>query len=611
MAALLALMATATLLCLNIEMTSGRPGKAVFEGDMAFTTEQIEIVKESIKTKKDIEEVASVKYAATNAAFPKWTNAIMPYTLSSSLSSRARYAIKQGMDEWEGATCIRFKKRTTERSYVEFFPGSGCWGHVGMTGGKSQISVGPGCEHRHVMTHEIGHALGFFHEQSRTDRDSYVTIVWNNVPKNLHSAFEKYGRDKLDSLGEPYDYGSIMHYPWNAFSTNGRNTLVPKRRVPQQPYVRLSKSDAIQASRMYKCGKTKPEPATKPPVPTGPVTKPPVPPVTKCVEVIVEKIQRVPFSGNICADRHGSCRNWARRGECRRNPAYMRSNCCRSCGSGGSCSDKNSSCGWWARRGECRRNPGYMNINCKKSCGKCSTKKVIKKKVRKCTVVPTEGPITPPIPTDEPITPPIPTDEPITPPIPSEIPPVPTDVPATKIPPLSTAAPPVNKTDKPTPPVTLPPVPSACNIYNNAGLEDGSLVNENLAASTSYSKNFDAAKARLGNPLAWCSGTLDEKQYLQIDIGNLSLVDSVMTQGLDTPVPHFVKKFYVSYSEDNKLWNNVVGASFWAIKEFEANKDGKSKVKNEFKPPIVARYIKIHPIEWENHICLRAELKIC
>ncbi len=66
-------------------------------------------------------------------------------------------------------------------------------------------------------------------------------------------AFAKYGRDKLDSRGEPYDYGSIMHYPWNAFSTNGRNTVKPKRRVVNPPYRVLSKSDAIQANRMYNC----------------------------------------------------------------------------------------------------------------------------------------------------------------------------------------------------------------------------------------------------------------------------------------------------------------------------------------------------------------------
>ena len=29
-------------------------------------------------------------------------------------------AIKAGMDEWTTKTCIRFKERTDERSYVEF-----------------------------------------------------------------------------------------------------------------------------------------------------------------------------------------------------------------------------------------------------------------------------------------------------------------------------------------------------------------------------------------------------------------------------------------------------------------------------------------------------------
>ena len=44
----------------------------------------------------------------------------------SNAGSRAISAINQGIAEWQAATCIRFKKRTTETNYLEFFRGSGC-----------------------------------------------------------------------------------------------------------------------------------------------------------------------------------------------------------------------------------------------------------------------------------------------------------------------------------------------------------------------------------------------------------------------------------------------------------------------------------------------------
>lgn len=66
-----------------------------------------------------------------------------------------------------------------------------------------------------------------------------------------------YGSEVVD-YGVPYDYASIMHYPWTAFSKNGKKTLEPIRPLNgKTPYVKLSDDDALQARRMYKCpGKT-------------------------------------------------------------------------------------------------------------------------------------------------------------------------------------------------------------------------------------------------------------------------------------------------------------------------------------------------------------------
>lgn len=82
---------------------------------------------------------------------------------------------------------------------------------IGKVGGSQQISIGNGCTSLGTVTHEMGksyrflsqvtsglnrlaasgHALGFYHEQSRYDRDSYVTIVSANIQNGYLSQFTK------------------------------------------------------------------------------------------------------------------------------------------------------------------------------------------------------------------------------------------------------------------------------------------------------------------------------------------------------------------------------------------------------------------------------------
>lgn len=81
------------------------------------------------------------------------------------------------------------------------------------------------CLHTGIVAHELNHALGFWHEQSRADRDDYVKINWENIATEQQHNFNKY-TTQADTLGLPYDYFSIMHYEWNAFSTNGQATVV-------------------------------------------------------------------------------------------------------------------------------------------------------------------------------------------------------------------------------------------------------------------------------------------------------------------------------------------------------------------------------------------------
>jgi hypothetical protein len=130
----------------------------------------------------------------------------------------------------------------------------GCWSYVGMNelpGGQS-INLADGCISRRVISHELMHALGFFHEQSRADRDQFVQIKYENIIEEMKINFEI--RPTSVDNGSPYDYASLMHYPRTAFTKNGLDTISPNDdAVVIGVATGLSDSDTEQLILFYRC----------------------------------------------------------------------------------------------------------------------------------------------------------------------------------------------------------------------------------------------------------------------------------------------------------------------------------------------------------------------
>ncbi|XP_026250598.2 tolloid-like protein 2 [Urocitellus parryii] len=204
---------------------------------------------------------ARVRRATTSRTERIWPGGVIPYVIGGNFTGSQRAIFKQAMRHWEKHTCVTFIERTDEESFIVFsYRNCGCCSYVGRRGGGPQaISIGKNCDKFGIVAHELGHVVGFWHEHTRPDRDQHVTIIRENIQPGQEYNFLKMEAGEVSSLGETYDFDSIMHYARNTFSRGVfLDTILPRRddngvRPTIGQRVRLSQGDIAQARKLYKC----------------------------------------------------------------------------------------------------------------------------------------------------------------------------------------------------------------------------------------------------------------------------------------------------------------------------------------------------------------------
>lgn len=208
-------------------------GVAIYQGD---------IVLGPIKSDKSGKWVAGHAHRGigiTGEQF-RWEDGIVYYEIDGSIPSGQANTILLAISHWENNTDATFVESTTGDRVVFQQQAGVCNSQVGRQGGGQFINLGADCNFG-IIVHEIGHAVGMWHEQSREDRDQFVQINYNNITPGKEHNFNQHINDG-DDIGD-YDYGSIMHYGAYAFSENGQPTIVPLQTLP--PGVIMGQRDGL------------------------------------------------------------------------------------------------------------------------------------------------------------------------------------------------------------------------------------------------------------------------------------------------------------------------------------------------------------------------------
>ena len=162
--------------------------------------------------------------------------AMVRYTYGNNLSSYQKSRIADAIRYIESETNARFYNATGKPTrdpkwgfdypYVEFMSSDVNNSHVGRIGGRQVINLYN--FDRGTIVHEICHALGMFHEQSRADRDTYINVHYGNIQPGKRSNFNKETRNYY--IMGAFDFNSVMLYSsYNSFAIDYSKPTMTKK----------------------------------------------------------------------------------------------------------------------------------------------------------------------------------------------------------------------------------------------------------------------------------------------------------------------------------------------------------------------------------------------
>jgi hypothetical protein len=253
-----------------------------FEGDMILTVEQKRLIQETSIDHLDHDKVSTIGGTSEEGAKERggivghpsmrWPDNTLSYEIDSSVTGEEKQKVQDTLQGLQAKLdgCITFQEASSGNRVLVQKPSTvSCSSSVGHVGSDTQtLNLGSaswgGCYTTGIIEHEFLHALGVWHQQSRSDRDQYVKINENNIIDGMGHNFDRYTPSLINHFNLPYDFGSVMHYSGQAFGIENANgeraitieTLDPSKQSLIGQRGGVSELDIKLVKEMYGCQAT-------------------------------------------------------------------------------------------------------------------------------------------------------------------------------------------------------------------------------------------------------------------------------------------------------------------------------------------------------------------